>query len=271
MKNLPQYKLSLSSVLVLCVGGIVPSALVVIILQLLGKTTAEIQGNMLFSILTNLAMWVGAIVAFDYFVCRVQTGKKLKFDFSTKDATTYMIIFPMMFGMMLITEVVTNFIPTEGAFFGELYRYFKGLMDLMISEPLSMFILAVIIAPIFEEIVFRGIIMKGLINAGISPNKAIIFSAVVFGLVHLNPWQLVGGVLLGFVLGKVYYYTQSLLMPILLHTFNNLCSTLLITCVGTESFSVFFGVPPMLMAVLGILIFTIFYYWFNKKYGSVQK
>ena len=76
--------------------------------------------------------------------------------------------------------------------------------------------MAVVMAPIFEEIVFRGILQKGLINKGWEPTKAIWVSAIVFGFVHGNPWQFVGAVLLGYVLGLVYHRTKSLLMPILL-------------------------------------------------------
>ena len=125
--------------------------------------------------------------------------------------------------------------------------------------------MAVIMAPIFEEIIFRGIIQKGLINNGIKPVKAIWISAILFGLVHGNPWQFVGAVLLGYVLGIVYEKTKSLLLPILLHAFNNLTSTLLITFTDTESFSIALKVPEWTIFLAGIILFSTFCYLFLHK------
>ena len=129
-----------------------------------------------------------------------------------------------------------------------------------------MIVLAVIMAPIFEEIVFRGIIQKGLINKGMNPATAIIIASVVFGLVHANPWQFVGAVLLGCVLGFVYHRTKSLLLPILLHAFNNLCSSILIFYGDSESFADVFRISEWLVLGIGIILFAVFYYLFTRKY-----
>lgn len=217
-------------------------------------------------LLTNAAGFLSAIFAFDYFVCRPSTGKKLNFNFSRTNLVTYLLIFPMMLGMMFIAEYITSQIPTTGPFFGEYYEYFSRLMDRMSNDKATLIILAVIMAPIFEEIIFRGIIQKGLINKGLKPRTAIIISAVVFGLVHMNPWQFVGAVLLGCVLGLVYDKTKSLLLPILLHAFNNLCSSILIFYNKTESFADTFKISEWLILAIGIVLFTTFYILFTKKY-----
>ena len=216
-------------------------------------------------IIANAAGFLGAIFAFDYFVARPETGRKLNFNFSTTNFTTYLLIFPMMLGMMFIAEFITAQIPISGPFFGKFYEYFSDLMKQMTNDEATMILLAVIMAPIFEEIVFRGIIQKGLINKGVSPLKAIFFSSLIFGLVHGNPWQFVGAVLLGCVLGLVYYKTKSLLLPILLHAFNNLCSSLLIFYGKTESFAETFKVSGYLVLVVGIVLFGVFFL-FMKKY-----
>ncbi|WHF52294.1 type II CAAX endopeptidase family protein [Chryseobacterium gotjawalense] len=217
-------------------------------------------------LLTNAAGFLSAIFAFDYFVCRPSTGKKLNFNFSRTNLVTYLLIFPMMLGMMFIAEFITSQIPTTGPFFGEYYKYFSRLMDQMSNDKATLIILAVIMAPIFEEIIFRGIIQKGLINKGLKPKMAIIISAVVFGLVHMNPWQFVGAVLLGCVLGLVYDKTKSLLLPILLHAFNNLISSVLIFYNETESFADTFKVSEWLILAVGIVLFSTFYFLFTKKY-----
>jgi len=216
--------------------------------------------------LSNAAGFLTAIAFFDFFIVRPSTGEKLNFNFSPTNFYTYLLIFPMMFGMMLIAEFITSQIPTTGPFFGKYYEFFERLMEQLTDDPLVMIITAVICAPIFEEIVFRGIIQKGLINKGVRPVNAILMASVIFGLVHGNPWQFVGAVLLGCVLGLVYYKTKSLLLPMLLHGFNNLCSTILIVYTKNESFADAFKIPEWMILAGGIVLFSVFYYLFTRKY-----
>lgn len=218
-----------------------------------------------FLMFSNAVVFVSAIAFFDFFVVRKTTGKKLNFNFSPTNFHTYLLVFPLMLGMMFIAEFVSAQIPTTGPVFGDLYEYFNRLMEQLTDDPVVMIITAVIMAPIFEEIIFRGIIQKGLMNNGVEPWKAIVIASVIFGLVHGNPWQFVGAVLLGCVLGLVYYKTKSLLLPMLLHGFNNLCSTLLVTYTKNESFAQAFKVPEWTILIIGIVLFSLFYYLFVKK------
>ncbi|MBB4805021.1 membrane protease YdiL (CAAX protease family) [Chryseobacterium defluvii] len=219
-----------------------------------------------FLMIANAAGFLTAIAFFDFFIVRRTTNKKLNFNFSPTNFYTYLLIFPLMLGMMFIAEFITAQIPVTGPFFGKYYEFFSELMNQLTDNRAVMIITAVIMAPIFEEIIFRGIIQKGLINKGVEPWKAIVFASVVFGLVHANPWQFVGAVLLGCVLGLVYYKTKSLLLPMLLHAFNNLCSSLLIIYTKNENFADAFKVPEWVMLAIGIALFSIFYYLFMKKY-----
>ncbi len=226
----------------------------------------NLQYTDFYLMVANAGGFLGAIFAFDYFIARPQTGRKLNFNFSPTNVGTYLLIFPMMLGMMFIAEFITAQIPITGPFFGEYYEFFSRLMEQMTKDKATMIVLAVIMAPIFEEIVFRGIIQKGLINKGMNPATAIIIASVVFGLVHANPWQFVGAVLLGCVLGFVYDMTKSLLLPILLHAFNNLCSSILIFYGDSESFADVFRISEWLVLGIGIILFAVFYYLFTRKY-----
>ncbi len=226
----------------------------------------NLQYTDFYLMVANAGGFLGAIFAFDYFIARPQTGRKLNFNFSPTNVGTYLLIFPMMLGMMFIAEFITAQIPITGPFFGEYYEFFSRLMEQMTKDKATMIVLAVIMAPIFEEIVFRGIIQKGLINKGMNPATAIIIASVVFGLVHANPWQFVGAVLLGCVLGFVYHRTKSLLLPILLHAFNNLCSSILIFYGDSESFADVFRISEWLVLGIGIILFAVFYYLFTRKY-----
>ena len=251
------------------VGGFFAGSAVVAVLNVFSVFVfnVNLQYQDYYLLLANAAGFLSAIFAFDYFVCRPTTGKKLNFNFSRTNLMTYFLIFPMMLGMMFIGEFITSQIPTTGPFFGEYYQYFSKLMEQMTNDTATLILLAVFMAPLFEEIIFRGIIMKGLLNKGMKPFPAILISAVVFGLVHGNPWQFIGAILLGSVLGLVYYKTKSLLLPILLHAFNNLCAVILLTYYKTESFGETFKVSEWLILAIGIVLFTTFYILFTKKYG----
>lgn len=253
---------------VVLLGGLMAGTMFISFFSIFCKMVfgQNIQLKDWFLMLSNAVGFLTAIAFFDFFVVRPTTKKKLNFNFSPTNFYTYVLIFPLMIGMMFIAEFIAAQIPTTGPFFGKYYDFFTELMNQLTMDPIVMIITAVIMAPIFEEIIFRGIIQKGLMNKGVEPWKAILFSSIIFGLVHANPWQFVGAVLLGCVLGLVYYKTKSLLLPMLLHGFNNLCSSLLITYTKNESFAEAFKVSEWLILAIGIVLFSLFYYLFMKKY-----
>ena len=78
----------------------------------------------------------------------------------------------------------------------------------------------VILAPIVEELIFRGVIFSGFQR--IYPAfLSIFFSALLFSLFHLNPWQLGPTFLLGLLLGYVRLRAGSLLAAIFTHAMHN--------------------------------------------------
>jgi len=80
-----------------------------------------------------------------------------------------------------------------------------------------------IMAPVAEEIAFRGGILRSLLRVFKGKNHwwAILFSALLFGLVHGNMAQGANALLLGLLLGWLYYRTDSVVPDIILHWVNN--------------------------------------------------
>jgi len=78
-----------------------------------------------------------------------------------------------------------------------------------------------IFAPVFEEWLCRGMVLRGLLSNGVKPFWAIAISAVVFAVIHLNPWQAVSAFIIGGMMGYVYYKTGSLRLTMLMHCVNN--------------------------------------------------
>ena len=77
-----------------------------------------------------------------------------------------------------------------------------------------------LIGPIVEELLFRGAITKELLRK-YNPSTAIIISGLLFGLIHINPAQVLGASLIGFLLAWLYWRTGSLIPCMVLHVFNN--------------------------------------------------
>lgn len=91
--------------------------------------------------------------------------------------------------------------------------------DVLQTGSLGIFCIA-LFGPVLEELLFRGAITKVLLQK-YRPATAILLSGLVFGVFHINPAQVVGACLMGFLLAWLYYRTNSLLPGILVHVLNN--------------------------------------------------
>ena len=78
-----------------------------------------------------------------------------------------------------------------------------------------------ILAPLVEELVFRGAILRALLQGMNSHWVAIVISALLFALVHMNPAQMPHAFCLGLLLGWLYYRTHSIIPGIMVHWVNN--------------------------------------------------
>lgn len=81
-----------------------------------------------------------------------------------------------------------------------------------------------VLAPAAEEVVFRGAILRRLltIRALRRPWVAIGVSALLFAVVHFNVAQGVNALLMGLLLGWLYWRTGSIVPGLVLHCMNNL-------------------------------------------------
>lgn len=127
----------------------------------------------------------------------------------------------------------------------ELFQYyvpvpdmFKELMEEALGNNVYSVLTAVVAAPILEELLMRGIVLDGFLKR-YSPSKSIVWSAVIFGVFHMNPWQAVAGIATGLILGWLYWKTRSLWLCMLLHAFNNGVAMLQSYMVDTDAMPTF--------------------------------
>lgn len=74
-------------------------------------------------------------------------------------------------------------------------------------------------AAICEEILFRGVVLSGYEIYG--PRKAIVYSGILFGLMHANIQNFIGPIFLGIFIGYVVYITDSIFAGMIAHFMNN--------------------------------------------------
>ena len=101
----------------------------------------------------------------------------------------------------------------------------------MCREPWGMLAIA-IGAPLGEEVMFRWGIMGHMLRRNCSAPMAIVVSAVLFGLLHMNPAQVFFAGAMGIMLGILYWRSGSLLWPFLLHFLNNSVACLQVWLLG---------------------------------------
>ncbi len=95
---------------------------------------------------------------------------------------------------------------------------------LSVDSPMEWILNLLVIAAIpaiGEELFFRGIVQTKLINYFNSPHLAIWLGAFFFSAFHFQFEGLFPRMVLGAVLGYLYYWSNNLWIPIILHFFNN--------------------------------------------------
>jgi membrane protease YdiL (CAAX protease family) len=110
----------------------------------------------------------------------------------------------------------------------------------------------VVLAPVVEELIFRGVIFSGF-TKNFRPVWAVILSALLFALFHLNPWQLGPTFLLGLLLGFVRLRTGSLLAAIFTHALHN--GMIFFTVMHQEAYNKMFLIQTgKVISYLGYLV-----------------
>lgn len=142
------------------------------------------------------------------------------------------------------------------------------------------FLMVSIMAPFFEEWLCRGMFLRGLLNCtrrdkegnkvrGVKPVWAIVISAALFALIHLNPWQAIPAFLLGCLFGYVYYRTGSLKLTMLMHFTNNTFALILSNIPSLkDAESLSDTMSPWTFAAL-ILFSAAFLYYMVSKFRQI--
>lgn len=143
--------------------------------------------------------------------------------------------FPAVYGagmtVNLITMAVIQLVTHNG-------NINDSVNSLMLSPPsmasaVVLFIMLVVVAPIFEEFIFRGAVMNLLKPYG--SGIAVFVSAFSFAVFHGNFQQFFYAFALGILLGYISYATDSMFCNTILHAMFNSVSGIIMIFASTEA------------------------------------
>ena len=196
--------------------GLFTMVLLTIVLQLIMSLAVSLSGvsaalaeNTPLNAFLNFLPLYGIALPVGFLVLRrVPAGPCVPAKLRAKDYwALFLICFPLMYGGSILGSALSLAISGGAS---------SNPVDTAISDPNWMQILVTVVgAPVLEEFFFR----KQLIDrsARYGEGSAILFSALMFGLFHMNLYQFFYAFLIGLVFGYVYLRTRRLRYSILMH------------------------------------------------------
>jgi len=134
-------------------------------------------------------------------------------------ATLVLIVPPVLLlvpGLMVLMVTAMNLLVLVAPLSAWEESMFSRMADGSVAATLAVCVMA----PLLEEMLFRGIVLRGFLQR-YSRWQAILGSALLFGVAHMNIYQFLVGLVLGTVLGWLYERTRSLIPCIALHAAYN--------------------------------------------------
>ena len=128
-------------------------------------------------------------------------------------------------GMMVIANIIGSYILTMLESIGISAGDMPEMQDGTVPTLLLNIVAVGILPGILEELLFRGVVLQGLRPAG--DGVALVFSSLMFGLMHGTLYQIPFAFILGLVFGYIVLKTGNILWTMLLHVINNTLSVLM--------------------------------------------
>ncbi len=124
-----------------------------------------------------------------------------------------------------------------------------------------------LLGPVMEEMIFRGIVLESI--RPYNEKFAVVFSSLIFGLMHGNLPQCINGFLAGLVLGVLYAKTRSLIPSAAVHILMNTVTSVFQVMIYSEpdildrlmenDLSALTGLPVAGMMINGLLRIVTFF------------
>ncbi len=189
-------------------------------------------------------------------------------ELSRVDGMTYLLLLFVILSFAITIEPIVSWLAKI-----PMPKFIEEAMAIMTKASIPFFIMAVIVAPLCEELLLRGTILRGLLTS-INPWKAIVWTAFLFALIHMNPAQGFTAFTIGILLGWIYWKTRSLWTCIFVHFVNNAFAFICIAIAGPEkaaiaTFQSLTGLSPVLVYGTSATVLALSGYLLWRKYRRV--
>ena len=128
------------------------------------------------------------------------------------------------------------------------------IIDFISRDAYAAVIFIVVIGPFVEEFFFRGLLLRGFLGR-YSTKKAIVLSALLFALYHINIFQIIPAFLWGILFAWWFVKTRSLILCIFGHVIVNTLGISAVFLLGNQSThlqELEFG--PLWLDLLGVVL-----------------
>ena len=197
------------------VGGLI-LGLILVLFKIENESMVNGVGLILINLLT-----FGLVILIGY----RKTHRKFNdvFMFNNVPLNLWIAIIIFIFGLVILSSQLDNLLN----YILPMPEFLEDIFDsILTNEYMASSIILVGIMPAFlEEMLFRGVILSGF-KDNYSRTKAIIMSSLLFGIVHLNPWQFVTAFIIGIISAWICLQTKSILPSIYMHLYNNMLAVL---------------------------------------------
>ena len=139
----------------------------------------------------------------------------------------------------------------------------------MMTNPIGLLSIC-LVGPLAEEVILRGAVERRLLQKHWNPWFAIVISALLFAVIHLNWAQGFTATVIGIFMGWVYYRTRSMWPTVLIHVVNNTAACLVALSAPDAMYDENFTLPLTIgipLTVVSIIIIALA----AKKIGWLTK
>ena len=182
------------------------------------------QGNMTEYMKLFSELIYPALIMSDFIVVvpMILYSVKKKIKIADKISTrSFINIFTLGIAMNFITSAIITFMPASFT------NKYNELMNVALNRSTNfgmILLITGILTPVAEEFIFRFEIINIFKDKG--EKFAVIISALLFGLAHLNPIQSTYAFVMGIILGYLYVSEKNMIKNILFHVAVNASSVI---------------------------------------------
>lgn len=177
------------------------------------------QSDLVFSLVAQVLL-LGLLPFFLYKRLMKKKTKEVFSDFSFRKISWKEILISV--GLGIVVFLLNVFVSTFFSFILSMFGYHSRGAETVITGwdqfALQIF-LAAILPGIFEEVTHRGMLLKGYHSLGLK--RSVLYSALLFGLIHMNVNQTFFTFIIGIILAMVTLSSGSIFPAMIIHFSNN--------------------------------------------------